>query len=67
MKKFILFVVVMLVAMNAAIFLGTYVAGNPFEFSFIFNVVAPLICALSSWQIAEVNANHKYLPKYERM
>ena len=54
-KKFLLFVGVMLVAMNAAIFLGTYAAGKPFEFNYIFNVVCPLICAVSSWQIAEVN------------
>ena len=50
-----LFVGVMLVAMNAAIFLGTYAAGKPFEFTYIFNVVSPLICAVFSWQIAEVN------------
>ena len=55
MKKFLLFVGVMLVAMNAAIFLGTYAAGKPFEFNYIFNVVSPLICAVSSWQIAGVN------------
>ena len=54
-KKFLLFVGVMLVAMNAAIIFGIYIAGKPFEFNYIFNVVCPLICAVSSWQIAEVN------------
>ena len=54
-KKLFIYAVVMLVAMNAAIFLGTYAAGKPFEFNYIFNVVSPLIGAVFSWQIAEVN------------
>ena len=50
MRKLVLHVVLMLAAMNAAIFLGTYVAGKPFEFNFIFNLVTPIICAVAAWQ-----------------
>ena len=50
MKKLVLNVVLMLAAMNAAIFLGTCVAGKPFEFNFIFNLVMPVICAVAAWQ-----------------
>ena len=50
MKKLVLNVVLMLVAMNAAIYLGTFVAGKPFEFNFIFNLVTPVICAVAAWQ-----------------
>ena len=57
MKKLFIYAVVMLVAMNAAIIFGIYIVGKPFEFNYIVNVVAPLICAVSSWQIAEVKAN----------
>ena len=50
MKKLVLNVVLMLVAINAAIFLGTYVAGKPFEFNYIFNLVTPVICAVAAWE-----------------
>ena len=56
-KKLFMYAVVMLVAINAAIIFGIYIAGKPFEFNYIVNVVAPLICAVSSWQIVEVKAN----------
>lgn len=56
MKKLVLNVILMLAATNAAIFLGTYVAGKPFEFNFIFNLAAPILCAVAAWQAEEKKA-----------
>ncbi len=56
MKKLVLNVILMLVAMNAAIYLGICVAGTSFEFNFILNLVAPIICAVAAWETEQKKA-----------
>ena len=48
-KKFVLNVVVMLVAINAVWLLGTFAVGKPLIFNFLFNVVTPIICGFAVW------------------
>ena len=48
-KKFIMNVVVMFAAINAAWILGTVAAGKPLEFNFLFNIITPIICGFAVW------------------
>ena len=56
MKKLVSNVILMLAVMNAAIFLGTYISGKPFELNLVFNLVTPIICAVVSWQVDQKRA-----------
>jgi len=48
-KKFVMNVVVMFAAINAAWILGTVAAGKPLEFNFLFNIITPIICGFAVW------------------
>ena len=48
-KKFVMNVVVMLIAINVVWFLGTALAGKPLEFNFLFNFITPIICGFAVW------------------
>ena len=56
MFQFIKNTVVMLVAINAAIFLGSVVSGGAFVFNPIFNVVVPVICAVGQTEVENKKA-----------
>ena len=49
MKKFVMNVVVMLVAINAVWILGTLAVGKPLAFNLLFNVITPVICGFTVW------------------
>ncbi len=48
MKKFAAIAVLMLVYMNAAVFLAACIANKPFCFGLIPNVAVPLLCAFAA-------------------
>ena len=48
MKKFAAIAVLMLVYMNAAVFLAACIANKPFSFGLIPNVAIPILCAFAA-------------------
>ena len=48
--------VVCFIIINATILLGTYLSGKPFEFSLIYNVLTPLLCAFANWGVEKAKA-----------
>ncbi len=56
MKKFLINVVLMMVILNAVIFLGSCVAGRSFEFTLALNLIAPVLCALVTLEEAAKRA-----------
>ena len=48
MKKFAMIAILMLVYMNAAVFLAACIADKPFSFGLIPNVVIPILCAFAA-------------------
>ena len=50
MTKLVMNIVLTLIAMNLAMYLGTMIAGRPFEFNFFFSAIMPIICAFVAWE-----------------
>ena len=55
MKKLLLNIVLFLVMMNTADYLACYISGKPFVFNFLFDIVTPILCAVTAWAME----NHK--------
>lgn len=51
MKRFLIQIVLAILAVNAFIFLGTYAIDRPFIYNFFLNLAIPSVGALACWGV----------------
>ena len=45
-----------ILVMNAVLFLGAFIFDGDYEFHFLFNLVVPVICAYTAWEVEQKKA-----------
>lgn len=50
MKKLIVGAILMLILVNTAVVIANQITGDPFVFSPLLNVIAPILTALAGWK-----------------
>ncbi len=51
MKKLMIYVLLMLVLVNAAVLLADHFVGRPFVFNFALNLVSPVLTGIACWLV----------------